>query len=229
MWENKLKAITLSYDDGVVQDIRLIELLDKYGLKCTFNLNPARQTRSRRIEKAPIVVQNLDLEELPSVYSGHEIAGHTWSHLHLDQLDEQQVFEEIHRCQDTLSQLFSRPVFGMAYPYGEYNERVIEIAKKCGVQYARTCIQSMNFSVGHNMLALSTTCRHAAPQLLRLAEQFVSLRPHEPQLFYVWGHSYEFDQQNNWDVMETFCKIVSGQTDIFYGTNSEVFLGQSQI
>ena len=37
--QNKMKAITFSYDDGVTQDIRLIELLNKYNLKCTFNLN----------------------------------------------------------------------------------------------------------------------------------------------------------------------------------------------
>ena len=35
----KQKALTLSYDDGVQQDIRFIEILDKYGIKCTFNIN----------------------------------------------------------------------------------------------------------------------------------------------------------------------------------------------
>ena len=35
----KLKAVTFSYDDGMTQDIRLIELLNKYNLKCTFNIN----------------------------------------------------------------------------------------------------------------------------------------------------------------------------------------------
>ena len=39
MINGKKKAITFSYDDGVTQDIRFIELLNKYGLKCTFNLN----------------------------------------------------------------------------------------------------------------------------------------------------------------------------------------------
>ena len=39
MFQGKMKAVTFSYDDGVTQDRRLIELLDKYGLKATFNLN----------------------------------------------------------------------------------------------------------------------------------------------------------------------------------------------
>ena len=34
-----MKYVTFSFDDGVTQDKRLIELLNKYGLKATFNLN----------------------------------------------------------------------------------------------------------------------------------------------------------------------------------------------
>ena len=42
MFHGKFKAVTFSYDDGVSQDVRLIALLDKYGLKATFNLNSER-------------------------------------------------------------------------------------------------------------------------------------------------------------------------------------------
>ena len=35
----KKKAFNVTYDDGVLQDIRFVELLNKYGLKGTFNLN----------------------------------------------------------------------------------------------------------------------------------------------------------------------------------------------
>ena len=34
-----MKALTFSYDDGVEQDRRLVELFNKNNLKCTFNLN----------------------------------------------------------------------------------------------------------------------------------------------------------------------------------------------
>ena len=37
--EGRLKAVTFSYDDGVRQDERLIEIFDKYGVKGTFNIN----------------------------------------------------------------------------------------------------------------------------------------------------------------------------------------------
>ena len=37
--QEKKKAVTFSYDDGVTQDVHLVELLNKYDLKCTFNIN----------------------------------------------------------------------------------------------------------------------------------------------------------------------------------------------
>ena len=83
MWNGKMKAVTLSYDDGVTQDIRLIELLDRYGLRATFNLNPDRQRAQDIFSKPPITVRHLTMEELPGVYAQHEVAGHTCSHLHL--------------------------------------------------------------------------------------------------------------------------------------------------
>lgn len=39
MFNGKKKALTFSYDDGVTQDVRLIEMFNKYNLKATFNLN----------------------------------------------------------------------------------------------------------------------------------------------------------------------------------------------
>ena len=44
-----------------------------------------------------------------------------------------------------------------------------------------------------------------------------------PKLFYLWGHSYEFDNNNNWNVIEEFCEYVGGREDIWYVTNGEIF------
>ena len=46
---------------------------------------------------------------------------------------------------------------------------------------------------------------------------------HKPFLFYVWGHSYEFDRDDNWDMMEDFCKFIGGREDIWYATNGEIY------
>ena len=42
------------------------------------------------------------------------------------------------------------------------------------------------------------------------------------KLMYVWGHSYEFDNHDNWNVIEDFCAYMGGRNDIWYATNIEI-------
>ena len=172
-----------------------------------------------------MTVRHLPLAQLPEVYKNHEVAGHTNTHLHLEQLDDARLHEEIHRGQDTLEQLFGRKLLGLAYPYGTYNDHVVDALREAGVRYARTTAQTESFELPQDLLRMTTTCRHANAHLLDLARQFAAAKPDHPQLFYLWGHSYEFDQFDNWELIEEFCRIVSGREDIFYGTNAEVLPG----
>ena len=145
MWNGKKKAVTFSYDDGITQDIRLIEMFDRYGLRATFNLNPERQKESDTFLKSGIVIKHLNLCDLPRIYAGHEIAGHSCTHPHLEWMQEDEIRREIGECRDVLEQLFSRKVVGMAYPYGTYDDRVIRIAKEEGVRYSRTVEETEKF------------------------------------------------------------------------------------
>ena len=83
--DKKLKAFTLSYDDGVTQDIRLIELLEKYNLKCTFNLNSGLGYRANRI----------DNDKIREIYKNHEVAVHTKTHPNLTGLDDNEVINQV--------------------------------------------------------------------------------------------------------------------------------------
>ena len=60
--------------------------------------------------------------------------------------------------------------------------------------------------------------------MIELGQKFLQLKPTTPQIFYIWGHSYEFDIHNDWARFEEFLKTISGKDDIFYGTNSQVLL-----
>ena len=200
-------------------------MLDRYHLRATFNLNPGLQSPEHTFQKDSVTVRHLPLARLPEVYKNHEVAGHTNTHQHLEKLDDARLREEIHRGQDTLEQLFGRKLLGLAYPYGTYNDHVVDVLREEGVRYARTTAQTESFDLPQDLLRMTTTCRHANPKLLDLARQFVAAKPDHPQLFYLWGHSYEFEQFDNWELMEEFCRIVSGQEDIFYGTNAEVLPG----
>ena len=71
-------------------------------------------------------------------------------------------------------------------------------------------------------MSWKATCHHDH-NLLKLGEEFVNLQKKQYMyMMYVWGHSYEFTKNNNWEVMEDFCKLVGGRDDIWYATNIEI-------
>jgi peptidoglycan/xylan/chitin deacetylase (PgdA/CDA1 family) len=221
----KLKAVTFSYDDGVAQDRRFVAILNKYGLKCTFNLNSGLQTGASHWIDRGVPISRMNVEGLKSLYAGHEIAVHTLTHPHLEDLDDDTIRNEIVQDKLNLERVFGCHVQGFAYPFGTYDKRVIGILKDCGIKYARTVQTTDGFDLQEDLLELKATCHHNSPSLMALAEEFVALKPSEPKLFYIWGHSYEFDVDGTWDMMDRFCACISGRDDIYYGTNSEVLLG----
>ena len=112
----------------------------------------------------------------------------------------------------------------MAYPYGVYNDTVIAELNRLGIRYARGVESSHSFAEQADLMRFQPTCHHDDPQLFDLAKQFLESEPETPQIFYIWGHSYEFEGQQNWDRLERFCEMLAGRDDIFYGTNREVLL-----
>lgn len=228
MWEGKLKAVTFSYDDGVLQDERLIDIFNKYNLKATFNLNSEQfgvKSYSVKNDKQydRIRVQAKDVKKL---YEGHEVAVHTLTHPLLTDLDEQEIIRQVEQDRINLSELVGYKVKGMAYPCGGVNndDRVAAIIKAhTGVKYARTITSNYSFDLQDNLYRFNPTIHHARfEQLFELGEQFINMKADKPQIFYIWGHSYEFDMDNAWDEFEEFCKMISGRKDIFYGANAEV-------
>lgn len=219
---NKMKAVTFSYDDGVEQDIRLTALLNRYHLKGTFNLNSGIQTGASHWENNGAHIRRINQAKLREVYAGHEVAVHTLTHPHLEELDIPTIENEILRDRENLERIFGAKVCGMAYPFGTYDERVLQVVRESGIRYARAVQTTGGFQLPQQPLELRGTCHHDDPRLMELAEAFVRAEPSEPMLFYLWGHSYEFDVHNNWDVIERFCALIGGRDDIFYGTNAEV-------
>lgn len=225
-WDNKMKALTFSYDDGVCQDERLVNIFNKYKLKCTFNINSGIQSGANSDVNNNVVIARMNMTGLKELYKGHEIAVHSLTHPDLTKQTEETIYNELIQDKINLERAFERKIRGMAYPYGTYNQTVIDIAKKCGMEYARTVIESNNFELQDNLMEFKATCHHKSKNLMELAKEFVECKPDTPKLFYVWGHSFEFDLDNNWEVIEEFCEYISGRDDIFYGTNEEVLLNR---
>lgn len=225
MFNGKNKALTFSYDDGVYQDARLAEIFNRYGLKCTFNLNSGLFSPENRWTYKGADCIHMPLEEIKRSLFGHEIAVHGVKHLDLTKLTAEEKYAEIHKDKENLEKLFGVPMQGMAYAYGAFDEESKGIIKESGIKYARTVRPTHSFGLQTDLLEFNPTCHHCDEKLFELAEEFLSLPEDTPAIFYVWGHSYEFDGDKNWDRIEDFCKLMSGRDNIFYGTNTEILLG----
>jgi peptidoglycan-N-acetylglucosamine deacetylase len=218
----KRKALTMSYDDGVRQDIRLISIFNKYGIKGTFNLNSGNMNKESGWNLKGVEISRLSREEVGELYKDHEIAAHSLTHPHLESLSKEELIYEIMEDRKNLEEISGYPVRGFAYPFGTYNQEVINALAGMGIEYARTVETTGGFKIPEKLLALASTCHHN-DKLLEKGREFLSLnRGGNLNLMYVWGHSYEFDVDNNWEVIEEFCSEVSNDEDVWYATNMEI-------
>jgi len=222
----KKKALTFSYDDGVIQDRLLIEKLRKYGFKGTFNLNSGQsgqeKFRPSRAEENKIVdCSHLDLTKAQEIYSGMEIATHTYSHPFMETLSYQEQIEEISKDKANLERIFSCPVLGSAYPYGTYNEDTLEALDKEGIIYSRTVKSTYAFHRPYNWLLWHPTIHHNDPRLIEVILDFMETKEELP-ILYIWGHSYEFAIEDNFKIMDEIGQMLSDREDIYYATNMEI-------
>ena len=222
----KSKAFTLSYDDGVTQDRRLAELLRKRGLKATFNISSGLfghiQSDSTPDGRS-VNVSKLPADALETVYVGHEIAGHGLFHSNLESIGTPLAMYEISEDKRRLEVLTNKPLKIFAYPFGTHNTETEKIVMLAGYQWARTVNATHSFAIPENFLIWNPTCHHTDPALMELAQQFLALPSYNPSLFYVWGHAYEFDRDDNWQIIETLADFLSAnRNDIWFASNGEI-------
>jgi len=224
-WDGRKKALTLSYDDGTVHDRKLVELMNRYGIRGTFNLNSGTFSMKEIAERdgRKTDFSRIDADEVKSLYQGHEVASHTLTHPSLTELPSNMVAAEVIKDKEVLEGLTGEVVRGFAYPYGTYNEAVEEVLKVCGIEYARTVVSTNDFVIPQNFLEWHPTCHHDSPRLMELAKDFCENDGNGARMFYLWGHSYEFAQHDNWQMIEEFFQYVSTYKDeIWMATNLEI-------
>ena len=207
-------AITLSYDDGNVADRRLVKIFNDNGLKATFNLV------SGWFDGGDDVVTS---KEIPELYKGHEIACHTSHHPHLESLPLSLQNMEIYEDKKKLESITGNIVRGFAYPYGTYSLDTKKVLESNGLCYARTT-GSGSFFVPTDFYYWNSTCHHNDSE--KYIEIFRTKQNHTWEygsILYIWGHSYEFDRNNNWDLAERMASSLSGFKDAWFCTNIELY------
>lgn len=224
------KLLTFSFDDGVCQDERFVEILNKYNLKATFNLNYALLGMEGHliINEKKINHTKLSPDKVKDIYMGHEVAAHTLTHPFLPDQADAVVIHQVEGDRKALSELVGYKVRGFAYPGGGVNcnprlEKLI--SENTDVEYARTTVPTYNFDLQSRLHLFNPTCAllKDKDQLLSLWDKFISAETDDIQLFYIWGHTYELDVNDDWQFFEDFCKLISNNKNVYYCTNIEAF------
>ncbi|MDO4608146.1 MAG: polysaccharide deacetylase family protein [Clostridia bacterium] len=231
--EGKSKCVTLSYDDARDHDIRFSQMLNKYGLKCTFNISYDFVNRKHYLTPDQI------REHL--LAHGHEVAVHGQRHRATGQLRPIEIIQEVLENRIALEQEFDMIIRGFAYPDSGINafanpdysyEKVVEVLKDLDIVYGRTISRDNNsFALPTDWHCWIPTAHHNNPKIFEWIDEFLAIdnSPNQygparrPRLFYLWGHSFEFDSNNNWERGEEICKKLSGNEDVWYATNIEIY------
>ena len=209
--EGKHKVLTMSFDDGRVEDRQLVDMFNRYGIRGTFHVNSGIAAETR-----------VPVSEYRELYRGHEVSCHTCTHPTIARCPMEQVVEQILEDRRSLEAAVGYPVRGLSYPNGSFSDEIVKALPALGIRYSRTVEETGAFAMPEDFLRWKATC-HYNHNLFELGKEFVSL--HKTQylyMMYVWGHSYEFNIYGNWDVMEEFCRNCGGRDDIWYATNIEI-------
>lgn len=230
------RAVTFSYDDGVVQDERLAALFEKYGMKATFNIVPGK------VENGQANV--LTEEQMKTVYQNHEVANHTYSHRPLFLMEGETsqdsqggtlkgvsletAVEEIEKGREWILDHLGVTVQGLAWPNGAPGNRTdyqeLQNAVRSGHFYTRWK-ESGDFALPENWLEWDSTCHHRS--MPQYTEKFLSMENGgDLQCYFVWGHAYEFDQSGaalTWEEMEQQLQKLAAEPDIWKASNGEIY------
>jgi peptidoglycan/xylan/chitin deacetylase (PgdA/CDA1 family) len=206
--EGKKRAIVLSFDDGRVEDRRLVTLLNKYGLKATFFLNSGKLGSDKYIST----------DELRALYAGHEIAVHAENHARLKNCPISVVTAEILRDRQTLENLTDSMIIGFAYPFGDYNSNIVNAALACGIEYARSTVNTHDFNVPENFMLWHPTNHilQSFEDTQRFLDRMNVLG--RDSVLFLWGHSFEFNHNKGWYKVEKLFELISNNNNIWYST-----------
>lgn len=218
----KQKAFNVTYDDGVLQDIRFVELLNKYNLKGTFNLNSGLlENEFEWTHQSGRVVKRLSKEKAVSLYEGHEIACHTLTHPYMNDLSESEILHELQKDKANLEKLFKREIKGFAVPFDYYSELIESCVKQSGFSYARISEESHSFIPQTDYYKWKATVFHTDSEPEKLTQQFLETNENLA-VFQIAGHSYDLDIENLWDRVENVFVQISSQKNIVPLTTIEI-------
>lgn len=209
-------AVTFSYDDGRVEDRQMVEVFNRHGMKATFNLNSDLLNSQNRVSPA----------EIKALYAGHEVACHFATHRFPTRCPREVLLREVGEDRRRLEALMGGLVTGMAYPFGHYNAEVMDILRACGIRYARTAKSTGRFAWAPDDWLEWHPTGHDHSVTPDMIQQFFTVPKWEAggRLYYIYGHSYEFNSPERWAFLDATCQAFKDQGGdrLWTATNLEI-------
>lgn len=234
-----MKLITTSWDDGHPKDLKLAELLDKYNLPATFYIPKTNLEH--------VVMDENTIYELSKKF---EIAGHTLNHVRLHSNVSANILEtETQGCFDWLKDLLGYNPVSFCFPGGVLNKLAISSVYNSGFKVVRTTeLLSTAVTSTYNLYPttlqvfehhridylknlvkrsqyqnliswLSTNC---ANDIFKLMDFYLNQVIKNDGCFHLWGHSWEIEEYNLWNKLETIFKLLSDIKEFRYMQNKEL-------
>lgn len=203
------RYLVLSFDDGPTEDIKLVELLNKYNMPATFNLNSGLEDFVWYYENR-IPITRINFNENLHLYDKHEIASHTITHPYLTDLPDDILIKEVENDRLTLSNIFNRNVTSFAVPFTACTEREIDIIKNhTNIKAIRLSEykDKYDFSIPNDDYHYKFNAFHDEPDLYEHIKIF-SENTLDKSIFIIVGHSYEFKVKNDWTEIENLIKYI---------------------
>ena len=231
--------VTTSWDDGYPADMRVGELLSKYGATGTFYV-PSRNSEGRPV---------LAARELAQLAKRFEIGGHDVDHVVLPGLSRVEIERQISENKHDLERIIGQPLRGFCYVRGRFDDQVADIVRRIGFEYART-VENFHATLASDRYRLPTTIQLYPHSTIDYAKTFVNGRFSfsrarylgaaltsrdlasrigkiaqrallEGGYFHLWGHSWELEKLNLWATLETILGQLAATPGVEFVTNAQ--------
>lgn len=199
------KLFLLSFDDGTVWDGRFVELLNRYGMKATFNLNSGLEDFVWYFEET-FPVRRQKLSETVEQYRGHEVASHTLTHPWLNTLTPPQLSREVGEDCEALKKIFGLQEIGFGVPFTACGEREVNIIRKY-VSYIRLSEFADSFALPRDPYHIPIHGLYNDPEIREKIAAFAA-NDLPVSVFVLAGHSYEFEALDHWEYMEELLQYI---------------------
>ena len=185
------------WDDGVVTDLRVIELLYKYNAKATFNLCPGLMNDERipshwaeagykGWSHRGFFGGHIGKKELYSVYKDFQVASHCWCHEVAGRVPDDVFIKGAVDARKYLEDVFGRECRGFAWPCSGNTPETCDLLRENGFAYARVVGNTDDVTSFSDPMLLTPNCHFQAPDFYERYEKAKATG-----VFYFWGHSYE--------------------------------------